>query len=612
MPVSTAVTLPNLGLYLDRHALYVPGRALQDGLNFRVKEGGLDNLNLGYTRFGAFTLDSDVLLIDNFIDRVGNETLIFGTAVNLYAYDPTPDTVRFINPIYAVGTVDVSAANPAVVTQDTGAILWNTAPVVRNGDQISFGSATETATTATWYTVDTVDSDTQITLTGAVTGAPLTAQAYTIRRVFTGDNLNIWSTATFVNAGGVEDRWYATNGLDLIVHWDGSDNGATQMTGISITTAKVLVVHANMMIYLNVVQSGASLTTTIVNSDIGDPGDTSSGLSEQFVIHGGTAPIIAAETLGDNLVIYSRSTANGNVTQAQFVGAPDIFVLRQAMAGVGPISARVVADFGDFHEFLGPDSQYRFDGVSVVETNLHVWRDVVRQLDPERQLLAFNHFDEENGDLIWAIPIVTDLGSGDNTEGPEFAWVKHYLEDLGEGLPTPHSKRTFPFTASGYYTRQDALTWDEISDTWADVQFRWNDKFFALGFPLNMVGDEAGKIYTINTEQDADGAALNSFVRFGRRALGDTRMRGLLTRVYPFTTFFLNDIDVTLRRFESAGGNVETTTVFTYDQEQAPEEHFVSVFRRSRFYDLQFGTAGPNEPWRLLGYDTDVKPGGRR
>ncbi len=43
-----AVRRPNLGLYFDRHPLDIPDRAFSAGLNFRIKDGAVTNINIGY------------------------------------------------------------------------------------------------------------------------------------------------------------------------------------------------------------------------------------------------------------------------------------------------------------------------------------------------------------------------------------------------------------------------------------------------------------------------------------------------------------------------------------------------------------------------------------
>src|SRR5258707_1173472 len=106
MPIkkATAVLMPNLGLYLDRDAIAMSPRMVQDGLNFRVKEGKLSNLNMGWTRFGSFQLNGPVTLIRNFIKRDGTEQLIFATLTDIYKY-VNATTVVYLSPRYETGTV---------------------------------------------------------------------------------------------------------------------------------------------------------------------------------------------------------------------------------------------------------------------------------------------------------------------------------------------------------------------------------------------------------------------------------------------------------------------------------------------------------------------------
>ena len=73
MPKSTAVVNPNLGLYLDRAPIALNPQMLQDGMNFRVKQGKLQNLNLGWSRFGTFQLNGPTMMIADFKLRSGLE-----------------------------------------------------------------------------------------------------------------------------------------------------------------------------------------------------------------------------------------------------------------------------------------------------------------------------------------------------------------------------------------------------------------------------------------------------------------------------------------------------------------------------------------------------------
>lgn len=457
-----------MGLYLDRPAIDLDPRALADGYNFRVKNGKLNNLNLGWVKFSTdWILNGPSTFIDNFFPRDTDEQLIFGSDRDIYRYDATTDEVFFITPVYITGT-----ASSAVDTVTGVGTLW--VANVKVGDEIAFGTNSENDPTATWFPIVGVTDNTHLNIPGV--GAHGSAN-YTIRKVFSGTLDDVWSFDTFVqDAVSGDDLWLATNGIEFVISWDGVASFVTLHPELGFT-CKVLTTFSNMMMYQNLTQGGIFLPTSIINSDVSKPLDVVSGLSEQFRIHDGTDEILNSIPLGDNLVFYSER----HIVMAQFVGDPLVFLFRSAISGIGAVSYNGIADFGDFHEFIASDASYAFDGVSVREINSQVWREVIRTSDPLRKRHIFAHFDEESGDLIWSIPGTTDPGVGDLLAPPVSAYVEHYLEDAGADLDTPFSKRAFPFTATGYYEQSEGLTWADVVGTFADFTFSWNDQFFALG-----------------------------------------------------------------------------------------------------------------------------------
>lgn len=590
-----AVLNPNLGLFLNRPLISIPEGALADGHNFRVKNGALSNLNLGWERFSSFTLNGPVTLIDGFFDRNSSQILIFGTPSDLYRYlEAGGGSVVYITPVFTTGTVNVSGTT---VTAASGTPNWLTNGIVP-GQWIFIGSTTQNSTTAAWHQITAV---TNTTLTLATSPGSATGAVYTIRRTFSGTIDTPWETATFLHEGVAdEDLWIATNGVDNIVTWNGTDLFA-KVAGLGFK-AFHLGTHKNMLLASAITEGGEFFPAQVRNSRPGFPLDFSTGLASAFTAHGGSDEVSALLPLGDSVIMY----AERHIVVADFVGDPFIFVLRDAVPNLGPLSGRLVGDFGDNHAFLGPDAGYEFDGVNLSEVGSQVWREVLRRRDPTRLLQAFSHFDEENGDLIWAVPLTDDEGS----VGPETAWVEHYLEET-DGDISPVSKRSFPFTATGFFERQSSLTWVDIVDRWKDLNFRWNDIFFSAAFPFNLGGTAAGQVFTLNTIQTADGALLPSFVRTGRRALTDGRHRDMISRVYPFASQADGTtLAVRVRRAEHAAGPVSTFDEQPMDLSLPEEGHFTSHFRVARFYELEFATDG--SPWRLAGWDVDVRRGGAR
>lgn len=627
-PKSTAVVNPNYGIYYDRAPIALDPRMLQDGYNFRIREGRLSNLNLGWVPYVGFEptgnntilkcltiasptvqLAQPVLLINAFTTRGLGEFLIFGTPFDLYAYSASGGgTVKYITPTYTTGTA--SASGTAVTGTST---LWS--GIVKAGDEISFGSATQNLQTATWFVVSTVNSNTSITL--ASSAGTVTNGVYTIRRKFTGGVTNIWNTEQFLNAAGIEDRWYATNGIDSIVRWNGTDTFATLLeTGSFLgLTCKTLRQYANQMIYANLVQSGVAKPTDIINSDTGNPEALTGGVANQFKVHSRADGIAHMQKLGDYLAIYSGK----GVTMALFVGVPTFYTFREAVTGKGPLGSKAVARFPNYHEFIAADSLYAFDGATIKEVNKHIWRTTLRQQDPVRTAMTYAHFDEQNGDLLWVVPSTTDPGSGTNTSVPQTAVVEHYLEDTGAIVPSssvtlarPNSRRAHTFYTTGYTTRNQAITWDQLTNQWSQYNFRWNDQFFFAAFPLNLGGGADGKVYNFAAAQDAAGAALPSFVRFGRRPTIDGFLRGLVRRIIPFVTTFGNPLNVTARMADFAMGPTTVIQTNSFDQNMPEGKFFTNPFRRGRYIEVEFGTNGPSQPWELSGYDTQIVPGGAR
>jgi hypothetical protein len=442
-----AVHAANLGLYLDRPNLLVPERGLCDGsMNFRITNAQLTNHNVGWSSFNDLNLDGKpVLLIEEFEPTGGTRKLILGNTTDLFQYSSS--TLTYITPIYATGTVTVTAADETVTL--VGGDF--TAAGIKAGDFIFFGAADEDDPAATgnggWYEVASVTDATHLELT--TDGPTVAGVAYTIRKTFTSSMFEPYLTETFRNAVNVvgtdSDRWYATNGADPIVGWDGI-TAQVYYSHSGVNTCKALRRFKNTLHLIAPTIGGALNPGRVVTSAIGEPENISTLEATSIIIGDGDVPLIAAQRIGELLAYYSER----EIILAQFVGAPIMFVFRQAVVGYGARSARGIVRFPTHHTLFATDGQYNFDGVAATQSSSHVWKEVTRRSSPNRPELVQGIIDEGNAELLWVVPLNSDADADDGP--PEHAYVGHYLEDSGE-FPMPHSFRDLPATAVGTYLR---------------------------------------------------------------------------------------------------------------------------------------------------------------
>lgn len=599
-----AVHGANLGLYLDRPPLLVPERGLVNGRNFRVQDGETTNYNVGWTPYESLNLDNKpVTLIDEFFASGGTRKLILGNTTDLFQYNGV--TLAYITPKYSTGTASCSGGT--TVTGTGTAFQTN----LKAGDFINFDGAAITDPAATWYEIDSITNETSLELTaaGPTTGGSV---AYTARLTFTGTMLDPFLPETFKNGaslteGSDGDRWYATNGIDAIVAWDGSTDDVYYPDMDSIQTAQALRRFKNTLVAVAPTVGGALLGQTIMTSAIGQPENFATLEASQFVIYDGSDTLVNAVPIGELLAIYSERA----IIMAQYVGSPLYFAFRTAVSGYGARSARGIVRFPGRHEFFSTDGMYEFDGVTARQTHTHIWKDVTRRSSPGRTKLVQGRINEGDAEMIWVVPLNTDADAEAGT--PEHAYVGHYLEDTGD-YPMAHSYRQFPATAIGTYTQSTTLTFDQITDDFDEVAFRWDDQQLQSAFPQVLFGTAGGDIFAINAQQQS-GTVPTSFVRFSRRPLVDSRRNGVVKRIYPnvnFTDSSTGQLQIALRLFDSPNAaSVKQTANATISLDGS--SRFAAFRNSGRFCEVDFGS-GPSADgiWHIEGYDMDTIPGGSR
>lgn len=627
-PQSSPVIQPNLGLFLGVPSFLINPKGLEACLNVRIKKGRLTAFNMGWSKFNTQALNGPVCMIAQFLQSSGTALLVAGTFTDLYQYQAGPKKFFYLTPIYATGTVTTTGATAAVVGVGTQFV---TTGKLKPGDGFFFGNANQTdPTAATWFTVLNVTDDTHLTLTSV---PPANAGVvYTARKIFSTATLsNAWHYAIFPNAdvngnGSLfQDLIYFTNnGVDYPCYWDGA---AAQVVSKSVFAfkAKNIVRFKNTMIYINVQpDTGLQQPMSFINSDVGRPNSVVAGaasLAGQFVAAPNNNPLKVGVQLGDDLILYTPR----EVIDCSFVGAPDIWAFRTVIPNKGCIGDRLVASFPDFHQFLGPDGLYWFNGVQATAVDQQVWRSVSQNIDLNRADCSFVAFDEANGDLNWGICLTTDANAAAGGP-PDFAYVANYLEGPGNVAqpylfsvhPFPYTQRNYQFCSVGAFAGGNSQTWNSIATAWANQNYTWGNQFFSSAFPQYLVGGNNGIIYILNSTDTQDGVGFQTYALFPRRVISDLRHRSLIKRIYLMVRNIQGanyQMSITTTVYDQADQNVGSSSVNMFDLTMADTtRQWVNPYRRGRFMQMQVGTAGSatGQPWELDGYDIDVVSGGMR
>jgi len=604
------------GLYLGMPNSRRPPFSFKDCLNVRIKNARTMFENMGWAPFpnsdDALNLDNKpALLISDFVLRDGTEETVFGNTTDLFVFDSINNELDYITPRYETGTISVNDASTSVTGSGTS---WATE--AKAGDFISFGATGVTDPAATWYEIDSVGSDTSITLAAAYSGSNLAGEPYTIRQTFTGDITNFWFTETFYNADDLTfgstqgDRWYACNGKDAVVAWDGSDDQVYEPNLGNVQSCQWMRRYKNRMVYVAPTISGTLEKYKIRSSDIGKPEDTVNGEAAELIVHDGPDELLAAEVLGELLVLYAEKT----VVLAQAVGLPLIFAFRAAVNQYGPVAARAISVYPDFHDFVGDDRMYRFNGATATAVDDHVWREILRTFTPERSEMFQTHFDEENGDLLHLVPVTTDEATSADSS-PEQSWTRHYMEIMPEGVPQPYTRRELPALCFGKYRRNSGLRWFEVTEQWQQFNYQWNDRYFATRFPLTLFGDQEGNIFVLNGDTVKNDVLMDSYVHYARVPVGTVEMYGVVRRIYPYIEQISGSEDsltVTLYGAKTVEGDAEVLSEQSFAMAIATSSHFVSPRQSTRFAEVEIGFEAERFFYSVMGYGIDTVPGGRR
>ena len=269
--------------------------------NGRIEQGSFKK-RPGYSTDRS--LPSAVYGIDIFQTTSGSRYTMYLTGTDLMTRE-SGGTWSYKTDTTTIG--GVSNISGAVVTGSGTA--WNTAAA--NGDKylaagdkfiLDIDHSSTAEPDSNWATIQSVDSDTQLTLTASytgTTGAFAPAKAYKGRKVYSVPADERWSWAV------VGDKFCFTNGGIFTQYW-GASGYAADLAYASAVKARYCIEYANRLFLGDVYVGGNRAPTTIMWSKENDPTDWTDSTAGSLALLETADYITGLGNVGPSLVIYQR------------------------------------------------------------------------------------------------------------------------------------------------------------------------------------------------------------------------------------------------------------------------------------------------------------------
>ena len=325
-------------------------------INWIIKQNSIQK-RWGYTSDRDFGAGVEIQQVARYDLKDGNSyTMVFTDADLCKRETSGSNTFSYKTETgdYNAGIDDITAA---VVTGKAGT-TWSTDGVAAGDKFILDDDHSPLIETDThWAEVQTVDSETQITLTASYTG---TTGSFTgvekdalIRKVYTVPTNERWTYAI------VDDKLCFTNGNTDVQYWDGS-NYAGALDSTYAREARYCIEFGNRLYLADLLISGVRDPLALWGSVEGDPTDFDTGNGAVLYRLRDTADwITGLGKVGGNLTIYKKDSY---MMYARTGDTTDPISRVIDRVGLGCVAPYSIVPFRGANAFLWRDDFYAFDG----------------------------------------------------------------------------------------------------------------------------------------------------------------------------------------------------------------------------------------------------------
>lgn len=351
-------------------------------------------------------------------------------------------------------------------------------------------------------------------------------------------------------------------------------------------SCKVIRTFKNFMVALNLVDSGTDLPTTIRWSNEAESGQVPDSweplpdnLAGGNLVSSEVGEIIDGLELGDVFIIYTLQAAY----EMQFIGGDLVMGLRK-FTDNGLVNRDAVCAFDTYHFCVGNASIYTHDGHSVKHIGDQRVRDFLFQSTTNTNSIRCAHLAGSKECFIYFE--ADGSGSGEATKA--LIWCYRY--DTWSFIDLPGVRRVeYAANQPPATTWEDwetsGITWDQLTDTWAQLK---DSSITAQAYLLTSAGDVIDDFDTVY------GSGLNFTLE--RTGLDFDETLGVTTNKVKYIDQILPQI--------KGSGDISITTGWSDTPEGSVTWDDPVSYNIETDYKVDVRTSGRYPAWRFEGSDS--------
>lgn len=346
----------------------------------------------------------------------GGDIYILGLTDNdLIQIKSTPgETYRYRTLSYTTGTI-MSISGKTLTGATTA---WLTSGI-KPGDKFILDDdlSEDNEPNSAWAEVESVDSDTQITLTADYTGTTgsfsPTGKSYRIRKLYSLLPGTRWTFAT------VAGNFCFCNGNDYAQMWDGSTTFAQRLNETYANQVKYCIAYANRLLIANVYDPDTSSQNPWLLrwSKEGDPTDFTDTTAGFVEFSDSEEPIMGLGVAGPQLIVFKRTCYHAGYRTGE---ATNPLIFPNYMRGIGCAAPYSIVQANGTIYWLGDNDFYYLSGTNAISIGGPIRKKFFELIDGnqmERTCAMANH---KHNEIIW----VAETSAG------QYAFVYNWKENV--------------------------------------------------------------------------------------------------------------------------------------------------------------------------------------